>query len=302
MPDPLSIIRLAALLAFIGLVAVGLWLLDVAWWVVPPVMALALVIAWTIEWLAWRGMLTTSVIRETATSGSTPVPVPPAADEPPMPAEAIVPVAPTAPPPEALREPAPPREPEPPAPAPVTPPVDRAPPRIAEAPPRPEPPAPRPEPPRPKPPRRPDSVPEPLPEPPPEPAPPAAQVPAAPPSEESPFPAAQERRLRRPRRMRLRPVPIPAPSPEPAAPAPPPVQSPVVAFRPRTTVARSWNLWDLERIAREGVRAAPERRDEWAYLFLHLRQFATADGALPTEFDGLVRESFGGLLERAPRA
>jgi hypothetical protein len=53
-PDPLSIIRLAALLIFIGLVALGLWLLDVAWWVVPPVMALALLIAWTIEWLAWR--------------------------------------------------------------------------------------------------------------------------------------------------------------------------------------------------------------------------------------------------------
>ena len=42
----------------------------------------------------------------------------------------------------------------------------------------------------------------------------------------------------------------------------------------------------------------PERRDEFAYLFLHLREFATADGSLPTEFDGLVRESFAGLLER----
>jgi hypothetical protein len=57
-------------------------------------------------------------------------------------------------------------------------------------------------------------------------------------------------------------------------------------------------LWDLERLAREETRDHPERRDEWGYLFLHLRQFADANGALPEEFDGLVRESFGGLLER----
>jgi hypothetical protein len=73
----------------------------------------------------------------------------------------------------------------------------------------------------------------------------------------------------------------------------------VVAFPARPAVPRSWNLWDLERIAREEVRTQPERRDEWTYLFLHLRQFASADGALPTEFDGLVRESFAGLLERS---
>jgi hypothetical protein len=103
--------------------------------------------------------------------------------------------------------------------------------------------------------------------------------------------------------MRLRPVPAPPtgpPAPPPAEPEVP--ESPVVAFRPRTIAPRSWNLWDLERIAREGVRTEPERRDEWSYLFLHLRQFAAADGSLPTEFDGLVRESFGGLLERAPGA
>ena len=43
----------------------------------------------------------------------------------------------------------------------------------------------------------------------------------------------------------------------------------------------------------------PIRYEEWSYLFVHLRQFATPDGSLPTEFDGLVRESFGELLERA---
>jgi hypothetical protein len=72
----------------------------------------------------------------------------------------------------------------------------------------------------------------------------------------------------------------------------------VVEFRPRTSEPRQWNLWDLERIAREELREHPERRDEWSYLFLHLREFAHADGSLPTEFVGLVRESFAGMLER----
>jgi hypothetical protein len=96
-PDPLSIIRLAALLIFIGLVALGLWLLDVAWWVVPPVMALALLIAWTIEWLAWRGSFV-GVVRETA--GPSPAaPVPAVEEEPFVPVETIAPVpAPAQPP------------------------------------------------------------------------------------------------------------------------------------------------------------------------------------------------------------
>ena len=68
----------------------------------------------------------------------------------------------------------------------------------------------------------------------------------------------------------------------------------------RNYVPRQWNIWDLERLARAEAPGHPERRDEWAFLFVHLRQFANADGVLPTEFDSLVRESFGGLLERQP--
>jgi hypothetical protein len=281
-PDPLSIIRLAALLAFIGLVAVGLWLLDVAWWVVPPVMALALLIAWTIEWLAWRGTLTAAIVRET-TAASPAVaphaPPPPIAEEPQLPIEAIVPPEPVAATAQARQT-----QPEPPS-------------AVQEPPePEPAPPAPQPEP-------------EAEPEPEPEPEPTSPPVAATPPEPE-PEPAlvstkrsspsqVPERRLRRPRRMRLRPVPpVPQPAPELPAQAAP-GESSVVALPTRPSAPRSWNLWDLERIAREGVRSHPERRDEWAYLFLHLRQFASADGSLPTEFDGLVRESFGGLLERS---
>jgi outer membrane biosynthesis protein TonB len=249
-PDPLSLLRLVALLVFIALVAVALWLLDVAWWVVPPVMLGALLIAWTIEWLAWRGATTASVVRETDVPATVP---PPAPEEEPVP----VPLPPLA-------------APEPVA---VTPPV----------------PEPQPEPP-------PQPEPAPTPEPSPEPTPAPAPGP-----EPQPEPVAAPRRARR---FRLRPVPTERaePRPEPvAAHEPSPAEaSSVVEFRPRTTEPRQWNLWDLERIAREEAVDHPERRDEWSFLFFHLRQFAHADGSLPAEFDPLVRESFGGLLERAP--
>jgi hypothetical protein len=54
---------------------------------------------------------------------------------------------------------------------------------------------------------------------------------------------------------------------------------------------REWNLWELERRAREhaGADAVPE---EWAAIFMYLREFAKSDGALPPQFDALVRESF----------
>jgi outer membrane biosynthesis protein TonB len=104
----------------------------------------------------------------------------------------------------------------------------------------------------------------------------------------------------------LRPVPPPTPKPEPppivAARPAAPQEAPVVDLRRRAGQPREWNLWDLERIAREEAKRDPRRAEEWSYLFLHLRRFATADGVLPTEFDGLVRESFGGLLDRAQRA
>jgi hypothetical protein len=74
-----------------------------------------------------------------------------------------------------------------------------------------------------------------------------------------------------------------------------PRSEPVVTERP---LEREWNIWDLERLAR--AQAGDAARDqEWAALFMHLRQFANADGVLPTEFDGLVRESFSRLIQAA---
>lgn len=229
MPDRRSIFRLLALAGFLLTVALALWLAEVRPLVVIVVMALALGMAWAVEWLSWRQ----EVLR---TGGGEP-----------QPAEEPAPVA---------AEPA-----QPPAPA-LAPPAFSSPalePAASNEPVAPEPP---------------------LPPPVPEPAPP-------------------------PQRPPLRPVPAPEPEPAPLPPpepmpVPPAARSGVVDLRTRVTAApRRWNLWDLERRARDEQQRDPGRYEEWSYLFVHLRQFATPDGFLPTEFDGLVRESFGELLDHA---
>ena len=59
---------------------------------------------------------------------------------------------------------------------------------------------------------------------------------------------------------------------------------------------RTWNLWDLERLAEE--MNGDSRAEERALLLLHMREFADPSGNLPLEFDSLVREAFGaGLAE-----
>jgi hypothetical protein len=99
-------------------------------------------------------------------------------------------------------------------------------------------------------------------------------------------------------------------APVPSAPEPPPARPRFAALRPRQPAApeepspppvppaREWNIWDLERLAREQAGDGP-RDEEWSALFTHLRAFANAAGVLPKEFDGLVRESFGELIEVA---
>jgi hypothetical protein len=138
-----------------------------------------------------------------------------------------------------------------------------------------------------------EAEPRPSPEPEPGAAPAPEPVPVAPAPEPPP-----------PERPPLRPVPTPPPPPiqppaaQPVRPAPRVPE--VIDMRTRVTAQpRRWNLWDLERRARDEAQRDPLRYEEWSYLFVHLRQFATPDGSLPTEFDGLVRESFGELLEHA---
>ena len=266
MPDRRSIFRLLALAGFLLTVALALWLAELRPLWVIIVMAAALLVAWTIEWLSWRqdmlrlGTETVTVGEEEAFA----LVPPPLA--PPVPAEPVAPV------------------PDP----------------VQEAP----------------------SAPEPEPEPEP--------VPVETPAPEPPVPSLRPSRSRPRHRLRsrsrsrklllrpsrppspwrraprpvLRPVPPPPPPPPSGAPAPVPVRPAasrdVIDMRLRATVQpRRWNLWDLERRARDEAQRDPLRYEEWSYLFVHLRQFATPDGSLPVEFDDLVRESFGELLEQA---
>jgi len=90
---------------------------------------------------------------------------------------------------------------------------------------------------------------------------------------------------------------LPPPEPEPrrrrifTEPRPP--------AEPAPGQSREWNLWELERLARAraGADAVPQ---EWSAIFMYLREFARSDGALPPQFDALVRESFPELTRTTP--
>lgn len=225
MPDPRSAFRLAALAAFLLLVALGLWLLDAEWPVIVAVMAAAWALAAVVEWAAWRQERSGRFVRP----------------EPPVqtPAEEAV---------------------EPPeGPAVILPPAPEPPPEQAE----------EPEPARPGAGRE-------EPEPAPPPRPPLRPVPSPPPPPPRPAPPAAAARAAAPRQT-----------------------SGVVDLRRRATAQpRQWNIWDLERLARDELQGDAPRLEELSYLFVHLRRFASADGSLPAEFDPLIRESLGDLLER----
>jgi hypothetical protein len=266
-PDRRSIFRLLALAGFLLTVALALWLAELRPLLVIIVMAAALAVAWAVEWLSWRQEVPRVAAEGPAEEGS--ADVEDAAHSPE--------VAASGPPVE-------------PAPPPFVPPVATAPSVEPE----------------------PGVEPEPLLEAAPTPW-PAPEAPApSPPAERESEPAPVEPRPEPPPRAPLRPVPTPPPEPLPppptlperapaaAEPVRPAARSDVVDLRTRATAApRRWNLWDLERRARDEQQRHPDRSEEWSYLFVHLRQFATPDGSLPTEFDGLVRESFGDLLEHA---
>jgi hypothetical protein len=139
----------------------------------------------------------------------------------------------------------------------------------------------------------------PAPEPEPAPAPPLAapRVPAASSSEHvrvlrrEPEPAPEPVAVEWPALVSVpEPAYVPEPEPEPA-PAPSTVVPIGVGAGPR-----QWNLWDLERLTREHSGPDPLQDEERQYLLMYLRDFADADGLLPIDFDGLVRDSFGELV------
>ena len=121
-------------------------------------------------------------------------------------------------------------------------------------------------------------------------------------------------RVQPPVEPRREPEPSPAPRPEPPgiAVAPPPPHEPerggepererepetadVVAFISANDGPREWNLWELERAARDHATDDVARNEERSYLLMYLREFAGPDGVLPADFDGLVRDAFGDVL------
>jgi hypothetical protein len=115
--------------------------------------------------------------------------------------------------------------------------------------------------------------------------------------EPEPEPAVSERSARAILASAPRPMPKEESKARAAPPTPPPREpepepEPAVSGPPR-----EWNLWELQRAVRHA--ADDDRDQEWSALLIHLREFANADGDLPLEFDGLVRESFGPLLVRS---
>jgi hypothetical protein len=159
---------------------------------------------------------------------------------------------------------------------------------------------------------RPEPVPAPMPAPePPAPPEPAPEPHRPPTPEPSPLPTPEPHEPRTPEpspptpiHQPLSPPPAPVPEPPPAAarePEPVAEQEPepegVVPLVPRASVGpRQWNLWELERGARELAGRDPAGDEERAFLILYLRQFANADGVLPAEFDTVVRESFADVI------
>jgi type IV secretory pathway VirB10-like protein len=94
---------------------------------------------------------------------------------------------------------------------------------------------------------------------------------------------------------RIAAVPSPLPEPEPE-PEPETEPTRVVAFIAANDGPREWNLWELERAARDHATDDIVRNEERAYLLMYLREFAGPDGVLPMDFDGLVRDAFGDVL------
>jgi hypothetical protein len=75
----------------------------------------------------------------------------------------------------------------------------------------------------------------------------------------------------------------------------PPAAERVVQL-PTRAEPREWNLWELERVARDAAGADAARDEERSFLLMYLREFADPDGMLSVTFDPLVRETFAEVL------
>jgi hypothetical protein len=133
------------------------------------------------------------------------------------------------------------------------------------------------------------------PEPEPAPAPDVEPGPAPEPQPEPERPPVIEPPEPVPSQPRVVAVPPPPPEPEPELELEP--EPEVVSLASRRVGPREWNLWELERIARDRAGDDVVRDEERTFLLMYLREFASPEGLLPADFDGVVRESFGDVLD-----
>jgi hypothetical protein len=82
----------------------------------------------------------------------------------------------------------------------------------------------------------------------------------------------------------------------PAVPHPPP---PEHSLPPG---GREWNVRELERLASRVGGQDAARDEERGFLLVYLREFASPEGLLPSDFDALVRESFPELVSASGSA
>jgi hypothetical protein len=108
-----------------------------------------------------------------------------------------------------------------------------------------------------------------------------------------------------PEQMPEREPPLPEPERPPLVAAPPPPEPSRIEPEPapiaipvaiRQGTPREWNLWELEQASRRASGDDPLRDEERNYLLMYLREFANAEGTLPTDFDALVRDSFADVI------
>jgi hypothetical protein len=116
-------------------------------------------------------------------------------------------------------------------------------------------------------------------------------------------------------RRQPEPAPEPEPEPDPFADRFPPVPhferpaslmagiasrvgpqpgSPPASQESRVSASGRWNVWALERLATE--RLSKDSDYERSLLLVYLRDFASSDGTLPPEFNGLVESTFPDLI------
>jgi hypothetical protein len=118
--------------------------------------------------------------------------------------------------------------------------------------------------------------------------------------------AADERKVvERQQEQEARPVPVPEAAPEPEPEPEPqrePEPEPVVvtqALLEADVGAGDLTLSDLQRLVDAQTAASPEESEQWRTYLFFLREHASTSGSLPAQFDPLVNEVFGPLLDRA---